>query len=132
MICSLYIIEWLLLLSAYSGQLKKRCCAFSKPPHRHEGLLLLRDVCLPRKDTTNYITNQNYTNNRNNDRKQRTCSEVIKLFSMLNSAEHEIYILLINVKMPTFVGILTFISMINTPTKEFDTKKNLYFLALRV
>ena len=35
-----------------------------------------------------------------------------KPFSMLNSAEHEIY-LLINVKVPTVVGILTFISMIN-------------------
>ena len=36
-----------------------------------------------------------------------------KTFSMLNSAEHEI-ILLINVKMPTIVGILTFMSMMNT------------------
>ena len=36
-----------------------------------------------------------------------------KTFSMLNSAEHEI-ILLINVKMQTIVGILTFISMTNT------------------
>ena len=35
-----------------------------------------------------------------------------KTFSMLSSAEHE-RILLINVKMPTIVGILTFISMIN-------------------
>ena len=35
-----------------------------------------------------------------------------KTFFMLNSTEHEIYpfILLINVKMPTIVGILTFIS----------------------
>ena len=32
---------------------------------------------------------------------------------MLNSAEHEIY-LLINVKMPTIVGILILISLINT------------------
>ena len=40
--------------------------------------------------------------------------EVIKLF-MLNSAETKIYpaMQLINVKMPTIVGILTFISMIN-------------------
>ena len=36
--------------------------------------------------------------------------KVIKTFSMLNSAEHEI-ILLINVKMPIIVCILTFISM---------------------
>ena len=39
--------------------------------------------------------------------------EVIKLF-MLNSAEHEIDHAHKCVKMPTFVGILTFISMINT------------------
>ena len=32
-------------------------------------------------------------------------------YSMLNSAEHQIFP---NVKMPTVVGILTFISMINT------------------
>ena len=37
-------------------------------------------------------------------------------FFMLNSAEY-IEILLINVKMPTIVGILTFISMINTSEK---------------
>ena len=36
-----------------------------------------------------------------------------KTFSMLNSAEHKIN-LRINFKMPTIVGSLTFISMINT------------------
>ena len=41
--------------------------------------------------------------------------EIIKI--MLNSAEHE-FILLINVKMPTIVGILTFISMINTTSER--------------
>ena len=35
--------------------------------------------------------------------------EVIKLFSVLNSTEHDFF-LLINVKMPTFVGILTVMS----------------------
>ena len=40
-----------------------------------------------------------------------------KTIFMLNSAEHEI-ILLINVKMPTMVGILTFISMINTTSER--------------
>ena len=35
-----------------------------------------------------------------------------KTFSMLNSAEHKIYHA--HVRMPTIVGILTFISMINT------------------
>ena len=38
-------------------------------------------------------------------------------FSMLNSAEHEIN-LLINVKMPTIVGILTFISVINITSER--------------
>ena len=46
-----------------------------------------------------------------------TGPKVIKLFFMLNSVEHEIY-LLINVKMPTIVGILTFISMINTTSER--------------
>ena len=46
-------------------------------------------------------------------------------FSMLNSAEHEIYILLINVKMPIIVGILTFISMINT-TSERHRARNIF------
>ena len=36
-----------------------------------------------------------------------------KTFFMLNSAEIKIYSALINVKMPTIVGILTFISRIN-------------------
>ena len=36
------------------------------------------------------------------------------------------FIMLINVKMPTFVGILTFISMMNT-TSEFESKITLYF-----
>ena len=42
----------------------------------------------------------------------RSGPEVVKLFFVLNSAEHEImnFFLLINVKMPTIVGILTFMS----------------------
>ena len=43
--------------------------------------------------------------------------EVIKLFSMLNSAENEIDPA-INVKMPTIVGILAVISMINTTSER--------------
>ena len=46
-------------------------------------------------------------------------TENIKLFS--DSAEHEI-ILLINVKMPTIVGILTFISMINTTSERLKAR----------
>ena len=44
-----------------------------------------------------------------------------KAFSMLNSAEQEI-ILLINVKMPTIIGILTFINMINTTSERLKAK----------
>ena len=54
-------------------------------------------------------------------------SEVIELFFMLNSAEHEIYPAH-NVKMPTNVGILTFISRIfvsrmNTPSESLKARK---------
>ena len=43
---------------------------------------------------------------------------------MLNSAEQENFIL-INIKMPTIVGILTFISMIN-PTSERLKAKTIF------
>ena len=46
---------------------------------------------------------------------------------MLNSTEHE-FILLINVKMPIPVGILTFISRINTASGNLKASKNLYLL----
>ena len=39
---------------------------------------------------------------------------------MLNPAEH--FILLINVKMPTIVGILTFIRMVNTTSERLKAK----------
>ena len=45
---------------------------------------------------------------------------------MLNSAEHKI-ILLIHVKMPTTVGILTFISMINTTSESLEEIKDFIF-----
>ena len=48
-------------------------------------------------------------------------SEVIKKI-MLNSPEHEI-IMLISVKMPTIVGILTLISMINTKSETLKACK---------
>ena len=41
--------------------------------------------------------------------------EIIKHFVMFNSTENE-FILLINIKTPTFVGIFIFISMINIST----------------
>ena len=43
--------------------------------------------------------------------------EVIKLFSYSTQLSTK-FILLINVKMPTSVGILTFISMINTTSER--------------
>ena len=53
-----------------------------------------------------------------------------KTFFILNSAEHE-FILLINVKMPTIVGILTFIGMINT-TSERLKARNFLFVGILV
>ena len=47
--------------------------------------------------------------------------EVIKLFSYSTQLSTK-YILLINVKMLTIVGILTFISMINTTSERFKAR----------
>ena len=47
--------------------------------------------------------------------------EVIKLFSYSTQPSTK-FILLINVKMPTIVGILTFISMINTPSERLKAR----------
>ena len=44
-----------------------------------------------------------------------------KTFFMLNSADHEI-LMLINVKMPVINGILTFISMINTTAERLQER----------
>ena len=46
---------------------------------------------------------------------------------MLNSVEHEIF-LLINVKMPTTIGILTFMSRKNTILGLSEPEKKLNFL----
>ena len=43
---------------------------------------------------------------------------------MLNSTEHE-FIMLINVKMPTIVGILTFIGIMNTPHESIKQEQSL-------
>ena len=53
-----------------------------------------------------------------------TGPEVIKLFPHSTQLSSK-FILLINVKMPTIVGILTFISMINT-TSERLTARNFF------
>ena len=47
--------------------------------------------------------------------------EVIKLFSFSTQRSTK-FILLINVKMPTIVGILTFISMINTTSERLKAR----------
>ena len=52
---------------------------------------------------------------------QRSAPEVIKLFSCSTQLSMK-FILLINVKMPTIVGILTFISMINTASERFKAR----------
>ena len=52
--------------------------------------------------------------------------EVIKLFSWSTQLSRK-FIMLINVKMPTIVGILTFISMINTPSESLKAKKVFIF-----
>ena len=41
---------------------------------------------------------------------------------MLNSTEHK-FIMLINVKMPTIVGILTFICMLNATSESLKARK---------
>ena len=51
--------------------------------------------------------------------------EVIKLFSCSTQLSTK-FILLINVKMPTIVGILTFISKINTTSERLKTRKLLH------
>ena len=58
-----------------------------------------------------------------------TRSQGYKTFFMLNSTEHEIYpfIVLINVKMSTIVGILTFISRINTTSESLKARKVFIF-----
>ena len=58
--------------------------------------------------------------------------EIIKMFSCATQLSMK-FILLINVKMPTMVGILTFMSRINTALEGLKASKNLnisqfYFL----
>ena len=51
-----------------------------------------------------------------------------KTFFMLNSIEHEFFSLLINVKMPTILGILTFMRRKNSIHGLFESEKKLIFL----
>ena len=50
-----------------------------------------------------------------------------RVYKIFNAQLHMKFILLINVKMPTIVGILIFISMINTSSGRLRARKNLYF-----
>ena len=52
---------------------------------------------------------------------QKPGPEVIKLFTCSTHLSMN-FILLINVKMPTIVGILTFISMINTTSERLKAR----------
>ena len=52
-------------------------------------------------------------------------AEVVKLFPYSTQLSTK-FILLINVKMPTIVGILTFISMINTTSERFIEETSLF------
>ena len=54
----------------------------------------------------------------------RSGPEVIKLFSCSTQLSTK-FILLINFKMPTFVGILTFISMINMTSERLKARNYL-------
>ena len=55
--------------------------------------------------------------------------EVIKFFSCSTQLSLK-FILLINVKMPTILGILTFMSRINTTSENFRERKILVFIIL--
>ena len=56
----------------------------------------------------------------------RSGPKVIKLFLCLTQLSMK-FILLINVKMPTIVGILTFISRMNIPSECFEQDKLVIF-----
>ena len=60
------------------------------------------------------------------------CYKTIQLFSC-SAQLSMIFIMLINVKMPTTVGILTFISRINNSSESLKTnKKSLYFFIILI
>ena len=58
--------------------------------------------------------------------KNITGPKVIKLFSFSTQLS-KIFIMLINVKMPTIVGILTFISMVNKTSESLKARKVFIF-----
>ena len=58
-------------------------------------------------------------------------SEVLKLF-LCSTKSSRIFIMLINDKMPIIVGILTFMSMINTTSESLKLRKVLIFYHFRL
>ena len=56
---------------------------------------------------------------------RKSWPEVIKLFSCSTQLSTK-FILLINIKMPTRVGLLTFISMINTHLRDLKHETSLF------
>ena len=58
--------------------------------------------------------------------RERTDPKIIKFF-ILDSFVHDFFFLLLNVKMSTIVGILKFISMINTTSKGLKAWEILIF-----
>ena len=57
--------------------------------------------------------------------------EVIQFFTCSTQMSMKFF-LLINIKMPTIVGILTFISMINTSSESLKAKKIFCFFSILV
>ena len=67
-----------------------------------------------------------HSNQRSTSKHIISVSEVIKRFSFSTKMSTK-FILLINVKMPAIVGILTSICMINTTSERLKANKRLYF-----
>ena len=83
---------------------------------------------------TVYFKKENAKDKKYNILNKRFCQiklsgpEVIKLFSYSTQLSSK-FILLINVKMPTIVGILTFISMINTHLRDLKQETSSRFMS---
>ena len=98
-----------------SNEYNKRChekISFAQPNSRQSKL----DVC-------SYCLLIDIANNKEPGPK------VIKLFPCSTQLSMK-FILLINVKMPTIVGILTFISRINTTSESLKARKSAFFSIL--
>ena len=79
-------------------------------------------VDMPQVSLTLTILNWEISHSENRE------NQFIKLFSY--STQLSTKLLLINVKMPTIVGILTFIGMINTTSERLKQETSLFFCIL--